>query len=104
MDQPTAKEFGILIGRVDAIGEQIAEMRQANTAEHAAVIARLDALRRDLDAKASGEWVREIDRRTDSLEKTRDEGSGVARLVLAAQGTVAAGTTVAAFLIGRGGL
>jgi hypothetical protein len=40
---PDEREFppGSLIGRVDAMGEQIAEMRRSNTAEHGAVIARL---------------------------------------------------------------
>lgn len=101
---PDEREFGVLIGRVDAIGEQITAMRQSNTAEHAAVIARLDRLHGDLNGKASKAWVKEIDHRTDSLEKTRDEASGAAKLARVAQGALAAILAIAAFVLGRGGV
>ena len=101
---PDEREFGRLIGRVDAIGEQIDAMRQSNTAEHAAVIARLDRLHDDLTGKASKTWVREIAQRTDDLERTRDEASGAAKLARVAQGAVAAVLAIAAFVLGRGGV
>lgn len=103
-EQPSAKEFGVLIGRVDAIGEQIAEMRRTNTAEHAAVIAKLDGLRDGLDDKASKTWVREIDKRTDKLESIRDEGSGAAKLIRVTQGALVAGVAILAFVVGKGGV
>ena len=101
---PDEREFGHLIGRVDAIGAQIAEMRETNTAEHAAVIARLDRIDDHLSTKASKRWVREIDGRTDRLESKADEASGAAKLARVAQGAIAAVLAIAAFVLGRGGV
>jgi hypothetical protein len=93
-----------LIGRVDAIGEQIAEMRKSNSAEHAAVIRAVGEVRDALDSKASKSWVKDLDGRTDSLERTRDEQSGAAKLVRVAQGAIVAALAIAAFILGRGGM
>lgn len=105
---PDDREFGILIGKVEAIGEQVAELRRTNSEEHAANGERLERLessvRESLNQKASEAWVKEHETRIDSLEKTRDEGSGAARLVRFVQGGIAVGLAAAAFLAGKGGL
>jgi hypothetical protein len=80
------RELGIVIGKVEAIGEQLADMRRSNSAEHAAVIRRLEDVRAEVARKASDVRVDALEGRTDSLEKTRDEGSGAARAIRVAQG------------------
>jgi hypothetical protein len=100
---PDDREFGILIGKVEAIGEQIAEMRRSNTSEHAGVIQRLDALRADLDRKAGEDWVKEHEGRIDSLEKVADEGRGAAKAIRVAQGVGLFLLAALPFLIVKGG-
>lgn len=101
---PGERELGELAGEMRAIGKQLAEMQQRTSADHAAVIGRLDALRVDLDRKASEDWVKEHEKRIDSLEKTRDEGSGAARLIDLAKGSVVLILAIGAFVAGKGGL
>jgi len=100
---PGEREFGELIGEVKALGTQLSEMQRRNSDEHTSVIQRLDGLRADLDRKAPQESVRGHELRIDSLEKTRDEGSGAARLVRVVQGAGVLGLMLLTYLASRGG-
>lgn len=103
-DQPTAREFGELTGEVRAIGRQITEMKDANSREHAAVIQKLEGVQAGLTQKASENWVKEHEGRINSLEKTRDEGSGAVRLIRIGQGAGFLALAVLTYLAGKGGL
>jgi hypothetical protein len=99
---PDDREFGELIGSVKAIGEQLVEMRAANSAEHASVERHLTEIRSVLGTKADTRTIQTHEQRIDSLEKTRDEGSGAARLVRVVQGAGALLLAAAALLVGKG--
>lgn len=87
MNPPASeKELGELIGEVRALGKQVAEMRAENTVEHGEVVRRLEGLRQEVSGKASEEWVKDHEDRIDSLESTRDKGSGAAWAIRIAQG------------------
>lgn len=96
---PDDREFGILIGKVDALSEQVAELRRTNSAEHAANGERLERLEASLR-----EPLKDHENRIDSLEKTRDEGSGAAKLVKIGQGAATLGLMVLAYLAAKGGV
>lgn len=98
------REIGELIGKVDAIGEQIAEMQRRNSAEHESVIGALREVRVDIGTKASENWVKEHETRIDSLEAIRDEGKGAARLVRFVQGAMGAAVVVLGYLASTGGI
>jgi hypothetical protein len=101
---PDDKEFGILIGKVEAISEQIAEMRRSNTAEHASVIGEIRQVRDELATKASETWVKEHETRIDSVESIIDEGKGAARLVRFVQGAMGAAVVVLGYIASTGGI
>jgi hypothetical protein len=98
------REIGELIGKVDSIGEQIAEMQRRNSAEHESVIGAIRDVRVDLSTKASENWVKEHETRIDSLEAIRDEGKGAARLVRFVQGALGAAVVVLGYLATNGGV
>jgi hypothetical protein len=73
---PDEREFGILIGKVEGIGEQISDLRRTNSDEHRHTAERFDKLETLLDGKADTATVGTHERRIDSLERTRDRASG----------------------------
>jgi hypothetical protein len=83
-DSPTNREFGELTGEVKALSTQMTRMEDANSREHTAVMNRIDSLaseiRRALEAKASKDWVAQIDTEVDSLKTSRDQATGAFRL------------------------
>ncbi len=99
------REIGELIGKVEAIGEQLAGMQRRNSAEHASVIARLDGLQEGVDQKVDWRWMKEqkIPERLNSLETLRDEGKGAARLVRFVQGAMGAAVVILGYLASHGG-
>jgi hypothetical protein len=103
---PGERDFGILIGKVDALADQVAELKRTNTAEHKANGERLERLetgiRVSLDSKASETWVKEHESRLTSLEGTRTKGEGAAHLVKGMQGLVFFLLALAGFLLTRG--
>ena len=101
---PNDREFGELIGSVKAIGEQLAEMRAANSVEHATVERHLTEIRAALTTKADTATIQTHERRIDSLEKTRDEGSGAARAIRVAQGVGLFILAALPFLLVKGGV
>jgi hypothetical protein len=96
---PDDREFGILIGKVEAIGEAIAELRRTNTAEHAANGRRAERLESKVDEALQGH-----EKRIDSLEKTRDEGSGAAKLIKLGQGAGVFVLMVLTYFASKGGV
>lgn|GEM_PF-5429184 len=96
---PDDREFGILIGKVDALTEQVAELRRTNSAEHAANGERLERLEASLR-----EPLKDHEQRIDSLETTRDEGKGAARLVKVGQGAFALALVFLTYLATKGGV
>jgi hypothetical protein len=98
------REIGELIGKVDAIGEQIAEMQRRNSSEHEGVIGELRGVRAELATKASEEWVKQHEERIDSVESIIDEGKGAARLVRFVQGAMGAAVVVLGYLASTGGI
>jgi hypothetical protein len=101
---PDDREFGELIGEVKAIGSQLVEMRSANSAEHASVERHLTEIRAALATKADTRTIQTHEQRIDSLEKTRDEGSGAARAIRVAQGVGLFILAALPFLIFKGGV
>jgi hypothetical protein len=73
---PDEREFGILIGKVESIGEQISDLRRTNSEEHRHTAERFDKLEGLLAGKADTLTVGSHERRIDSLERTRDRASG----------------------------
>jgi hypothetical protein len=51
-------------------------MKRENAADHATVVASLEALSSKVDGKAPTDWVRDLDGRVDGLEGERDERKG----------------------------
>ena|SRR4249919_2124046 len=98
------REIGELIGKVDAIGEQIAEMQRRNSADHALVLGALREVRADISTKASENWVKEHETRIDSVESIIDEGKGAARLVRFIQGAMGAAVVVLGYIASTGGI
>lgn len=70
------REIGILIGKVEGVGEQIAELRRTNGEEHRHTAERFDKLEGLLTEKADAKAVTDHESRIDSLEGTRDRQSG----------------------------
>lgn len=99
---PDEREFGILIGKVEAIGEQIAEMRRSNSAEHAQVVTKLDEVRAEVATKATRERVKAVEVDVDDLKRTRDEGRGMGFAIKFGQGVLVLGLMVAGFFMGGG--
>ena len=98
------REFGILIAKVEGIGQQLVEMRAANTAEHATTSQRLNTIEESLHValarKADLKAVETHERRIDSLESDRDKRLGGQQLVRFLQGIAVTAATVGAFLVG----
>lgn len=101
--EPSGREFGEVASEVRAISNQLSEMQRRTSAEYASVMNSLREIRRDMNAKASKVWVREIDERTDKLKSIADEGSGAAKLARVAQGAIGAGIGILGYVIGQGG-
>lgn len=101
---PDDREFGELIGEVKAIGTQLVEMRATNSAEHAKVEGHLTEIRAALASKADTSTIHTHEQRIDSLEKTRDEGSGAARAIRVAQGVGLFLLAALPFLLVKGGV
>lgn len=105
---PDEREFGILIGKVEGIGEQIAELRRVNTQEHAANAQRFERLETSvhdaLAEKADKIVVNKHSERLRSLETIRDEGKGAARLVRFVQGALGAAVVVLGYVASHGGI
>lgn len=77
------RQLGKLEGNVDALNERVAavsenlrELRRENSQDHGEVIRRLDGIRDELLGKAPVERVEAVEKRTDSLEATRDRDGG----------------------------
>ena len=100
MTPPDEREFGILIGKVEGIGDQIADLRRTNSEEHRHTAERFDKLEGLLDGKADTATVGTHERRIDSLERTRDRASGAFQFGSFLKGAALFGVTVAAFFIG----
>lgn len=83
---PDEKEFGILIGKVEGIGDQITELRRTNGDEHRHTAERFDSLEGLLRTKADTTALEAVATRTRSLEGTRDKQSGGFWLMLKAAG------------------
>lgn len=79
---PGDREFGELIGKVDAIGAQLADMVRTNSAEH----------------EANGRKLERIEARIDSLESTRDKFSAGKAVMT---GVAGAACTLLGILIGH---
>src|SRR5690606_36171778 len=80
-------QLGLLMGTVNGIStrltgveEALTKLREANTADHASVVARVDQLRHDLNeglaTRARREEVGKLEVRGDALEAERDQRSG----------------------------
>lgn len=72
-----------LSARADAISKNVRDLREGITRDHGEVIARLDRIGERLDSKANYLWVKEVQDRTDALEKARDKFSGGVQALIA---------------------
>lgn len=99
---PNDREFGELIGEVKALGKAISAMQARNSDDHATVLAELGRLGSKLDGKVNWKWMTEqnLPDRVDSLESTRDKGTGKWDLL---KGAVGAGIALLGILAGNGG-
>lgn len=86
------KEFGELIGQVKAMNGRLDSMQQANTREHDDVVNRIEQMRTDVTTRLNNHAGR-----IDSLEQTRDKGSGAAWAIRIGQGFVFLLVAIAAF-------
>ena len=99
---PDEREFGILIGKVDGLGEQISDLRRTNSEEHRHTAERFDKLETLLSGKADKPVVEEHTRQLDSLEATRDQASGALQFGSFMKGAALFIVGIAAFFIGGG--
>jgi hypothetical protein len=99
---PDEREFGILIGKVEGIGEQIADLRRTNSEEHRHTAERFDKLEGLLDGKADTATVGTHEQRIDSLERTRDRASGAVQFGGFVKGVAVFVLAAATFFIGGG--
>jgi hypothetical protein len=99
---PDEREFGILIGKVEGIGEQISDLRRTNSEEHRHTAERFDKLETLLGGKADKPIVEAHTRQLDSLEATRDQASGALQFGSFMKGAVVFAIIAASFLLGGG--
>jgi hypothetical protein len=105
-ERPSPYEFGRLEGKVDEtirrvgnVEEAITDMGRTSTAEHAEVGRKLDELGREFRQSLEAR-----DHRIDSLESTRDKGSGAAKLIEVGKGLVVLVLLVATYFASKGGV
>jgi len=84
--------------------QQMTDMEDRNTREHAAVIRRFDGLEARLDGKVDQGWMSEqrLPQRVDSLESTRDEGKGKRWMVKVGEGIALFVMALVGLLLGKG--
>jgi hypothetical protein len=99
---PDEREFGILIGKVEGIGEQISDLRRTNSEEHRHTAERFDKLENLLSGKADKPVVEEHTRQIGSLKASRDQMSGALQLGGFAKGVAVFVLAAATFFIGGG--
>jgi hypothetical protein len=99
---PDEREFGILIGKVEGIGEQISDLRRTNSEEHRHTAERFDKLETLLSGKADKPVVEGHTRQLDSLEASRDKASGALQLGSFVKGAAVFVLAAATFFIGGG--
>lgn len=85
---PDERELGKLIATVEALGKSIEEMKRANADDHKEVVRALDEMRKEMAKKASEEWVREVEGRTDKLESRADKIAAIVGLAVVASAAV----------------
>lgn len=103
-EQPTAREFGRLEGKVDGMNLRVERVERAiidsaaaSSAEHGEMRRAVEGLGRDFN-KA----LEKRDERIDSLESTRDKGSGAAKLVEVGKGLAILALMVLTYLAAQG--
>lgn len=103
-EQPTAREFGVLEGKVDALIQQSAKNEERNSAEHGAVMKSLERVETKLDSKVDWAWMREqqLPDRVNSLESFKDKGSGAAKLIEVGKGLAILALMVLTYLAAQG--
>jgi hypothetical protein len=101
---PDDRAFGRLEGKVDEtidrvsrIEQSIASMGATSSAEHATVGRKLDEL-----GKEFREGLERRDARIDSLESTRDKGSGVAKAIEVGKGLAVLALMLLTYLAAQG--
>ncbi len=94
---PDEREFGILIGKVEGIGDQISD-------EHRRTAERFDKLETMLAGKADTATVGSHERRIDSLESSRDRASGAFEFGSFVKGVAVFAIAAATLFVGGGHL
>lgn len=101
MNPPSDREFGVLIGKMEGIKDQVTELQRTNSAEHESNARRMERieskLEQGLEKKADKSALVDLDEKVDSLRLTR-AGNTVRDNIL--KGAFGAALTVIAVLLG----